>query len=98
VRTRWDYLTLTWVHTATGAEGALQFESKWLVRQGGTGSETTRSANDALVDILAELGAQGWELVNETLQSAAQLTKLGFPSATTPLRVRWIFKRPADET
>jgi hypothetical protein len=95
-RPRWEYLTLTWMHSASGTEGALQYESKWLIRQGHTGVETQRSADDALVDVLADLGNEGWELVNETLQSSTQLSRPGFPSASTPLRVRWILKRPAD--
>jgi hypothetical protein len=96
-RQRWEYLTLTWMHSATGTEGALTYESKWLIRQGHSGADTPRSADDALVDVLADLGAEGWELVNETMQSTAQLSKPGFPNSSTPLRVRWIFKRPAAD-
>jgi hypothetical protein len=87
---------LTWTHSASGAEGALQFESKWLIRQGHSGVDTPRSADDALVDVLADLGQDGWELVNETLQSAAQLSKPGFANSSTPLRVRWILKRAVE--
>jgi hypothetical protein len=95
-RQQWEYLTLTWSHTATGTEGALQYESKWLVRHGHSGVDEPRSADEALVDVLADLGQDGWELVNETLQSSTQLNKAGFPNTSTPLRVRWILKRPAD--
>jgi hypothetical protein len=96
-RQRWEYLTLTWVHSATGTEGALTYESKWLIRQGHSGADTVRPAEDTLVDVLADLGAEGWELVNETLQSTAQISKPAYPSSTTPLRVRWILKRPAED-
>jgi hypothetical protein len=94
VANRWDYLTLTWMHSATGTGDALQYESKWLVRPAHTGVETQRPADEALVDVLADLGKDGWELVTETIQSYAEVAKTGFPTATTPLRVRWILKRP----
>jgi hypothetical protein len=96
-RQRWEYLTLTWMHSASGEEGALKYESKWLIRHGHSGVETPRSADDALVDVLADLGQDGWELVNETLQSSAALSKSGFANTTTPLRVRWILKRPVED-
>jgi hypothetical protein len=94
VADRWDYLTLTWMHSATGTGDAVQYESKWVVREARAGVETQRPADEALVDVLADLGKDGWELVTETIQSYAQVAKTGFPTATTPLRVRWILKRP----
>jgi hypothetical protein len=96
-RQRWEYLTLTWMHSVSGSEGALQYQSTWLIREGHSGVDTPRSADDALVDVLADLGAQGWELVNETIQSSTPMNRQGFPNSSTPLRVRWILKRPADD-
>jgi hypothetical protein len=93
---RWEYLTLTWTHSASGPDDALQYDSKWLIRQAHTGADTERPATDALVDVLADLGNDGWDLVSETVQSSAHVAKTGYPTATTPLRVRWILKRAAE--
>jgi hypothetical protein len=93
VSTRWDYLTLTWTHSVSEVNGATQRDSGWQIRGKG-GLETNRPGTDPLIEVLVDLGDQGWELVGEAGQSTTEVASQGYPKATTPLRVRWIFKRP----
>ena len=92
---RWSYLTLTWVLTITKTGDAVTRDSRWLIR-GHDGTESTRPGTDVLVDILGDLGGDGWELVSEAVQSTTVEAAQGYNGATTPMRVRWILKRPAD--
>ncbi|HWM54723.1 MAG TPA: hypothetical protein VNO20_04975 [Solirubrobacterales bacterium] len=47
-------------------------------------------------ELLAEFGAQGWELVSETVQDTAVVgNQHGWPEVGTPIQIRWTMKRRA---
>jgi hypothetical protein len=49
-------------------------------------------------DLLNEFGAQGWELVSETVLDTTLVSdQNGWSKAGTPIEIRWILKRKVEE-
>lgn len=48
-------------------------------------------------DLLAELGAEGWELVSESVLNSVIVDKSeGWSQVGIPITIRWMLKRPAQ--
>ena len=59
-----------------------------------TGEEGYKAS---FLDIFNEMGADGWELVSQTVRNNAMGRSQGFETASFPIRIYTVFKRPAAE-
>ena len=104
MRTRWEYLIVAWSLTATppaSPSEAWTLEGAFHIsRPGAYGAETSRydgaHASSLGFDLLNELGADGWELVGNTVERSAVAPTQGYQTAGAPIATTQIFKRPAD--
>jgi hypothetical protein len=62
------------------------------------GWATTRPDGLNLMELLNDLGADGWELVSEVvMRSAVSSHSFGWNTASAqPIQMKWLFKRPLD--
>lgn len=104
MRTRWEYLTVSWNLAATPPtvagegwklEGAIQ-----VSRPGSGGVETRRydasQSSTLAYDVLNELGADGWELVSHVIERSTVAPAQGYQTAGVPIASTQIFKRPVE--
>ena len=104
MRTRWEYLVVSWNLTATppgDASEAWTLEGAFdISRPGVSGVETRRydggQASTLGFELLNELGADGWELVSNTVERSTVAPAQGYQTAGFPIATAQIFKRPAD--
>ena len=102
--TRWEYLVVSWNLTATPPadeseawtlDGAFQ-----ISRPGDPGVETRRydggQASTLGFELLNELGADGWELVSNTVERSTVAPAQGYQTAGFPIATTQIFKRPVE--
>ena len=98
---RWQYLTVTHVRFAVAADGdkpQAWDDYYFVLRPGAEDAETHKEIDTARPvlwrDLLNELGQEGWELVtSDVLDHAVVSTSLGWSDVSTPVRVRYAFKR-----
>jgi hypothetical protein len=105
---RWEYMAVNWVYTRESAlpeDGPPEktaWRSKLHIYRSGQKTETRDCydseqpvANAAWwLDVLQELGGEGWELVGETVQDTVLISEEnGWKSRETPANVRWLLKR-----
>jgi hypothetical protein len=104
----WEYMAVNWVYTrewtlpADGSPGKAIWRSKLHIYRSGQEAEI-RDCYDSeepvakaawWLDVLQELGAEGWELVGETVQDTVLVSEEnGWKSKGTPANVRWLLKR-----
>jgi hypothetical protein len=108
MRQRWEYLTVLRLYETAQDDfpGKTWTENFWIYRPGDeegqkreahSGSSKEPEYKVTIRDIFAELGAEGWELVSETvLDTTIVAGGLGWTDVAIPVRMRWTFKRPAD--
>ena len=63
-----------------------------ISRPGARNSET-RPANTPFLELLNELGTEGWELASEMAYATALVNLYGWSNVGQPVDHRWIFKR-----
>jgi hypothetical protein len=106
---RWEYATVIWSLSVSKKEFPVQ-GSEWAVRKDlhiwlpGTEQSDHRPISDSEddsisgprnLDVMNELGADGWELAcRETTGSAVGISTYGWPEASFPVATTWHFKRP----
>ena len=103
MRTRWEYLIVAWNLTATppaSPSEAWTLEGAFHISRPG-GVVETRRYDGALpptlgFELLNELGADGWELVSNTVERSTVAAAQGYQTAGVPIASTQIFKRPAD--
>lgn len=100
MRTRWEYLLVRYQVELIDADGGRQDwrEEYRLTWPGGVPPET-RSASDLRWSaLLAEVGAQGWELVGDSIQETAVFPgpRRGMFDITAPIKIVFTFKRPIE--
>src|SRR5256885_2244026 len=72
------------------------WEAKWHITKSGEHEERAY-AGTSYIDMLNELGSDGWELVAKSvLDTVIVTTQQGFQNVGTPIRMEWTFKRPAS--
>lgn len=52
---------------------------------------------DSFLDLLNEVGRQGWELASTFTMATTTVSNDGEPDVQEPLRMAWYFKRPIPE-
>jgi hypothetical protein len=96
--TRWEYLIVSWTQRTNleskRPEERQTWQEEWSVRA--PGSERRRLPDDLKwFEYLNELGADGWELVNERHRSSVVYSAtLGWPNASGPVQIIRTFRRP----
>ena len=101
--TRWEYLTVAWTLTATppaAAGQAWRLEGTYRIARAGAPGVETRTYDAGTTstmgdDLLAELGADGWELVSHVVERTTVSPSQGYETAGVPISSKQIFKRPA---
>ena len=99
---RWEYLVVAWTLTATAPlyEGASwQLVATYsILRPGGADIETRiydgAEPSSLGFELLNELGAEGWELVNSVVERSALAPAQGYDTAGAPIATTHTFKRP----
>ncbi|HET7444711.1 MAG TPA: hypothetical protein VFJ57_08640 [Solirubrobacterales bacterium] len=104
----WEYMTISWVYTrewnfTPPDPGRTIWKSQFYIYRPGAGTET-RLGNDSdnpeaqttwYLEVLQEFGAEGWELVGETVIDTVLITEEnGWKSKGIPAHIRWTLKRP----
>lgn len=96
--TRWEYLQVIWSSTTNFVtkkldEFATVKEVYQILRPGKEPEDLGSDLN--WLSLLNELGADGWELVAERMQSSVVASQMyGWPDVGTPILMVWTFKRP----
>jgi hypothetical protein len=98
MKTRWEYLRVTWEHATNyatkSATDAQTWETLYRIYRGGAEPEQLPGDGD-WTDLANKLGGEGWELVSESIQDSAVVSGAhGWPNAGVPILVSWTFKRP----
>ena len=99
--TRWEYLVVAWSLTATPpadpAQGWALAGTFQISRPGASEVETRRYDGTHVstigFELLNELGAEGWELVSNTIERSAVAPTQGYQTAGVPIASTQIFKR-----
>ena len=102
--TRWEYLVVAWSLTATPppeASEAWGLQGVFQISRPGTAEVETRRYDGARssalgFELLNELGAEGWELVSNTVERSAVAPTQGYQTAGVPIASTQIFKRPVE--
>jgi len=104
---QWEYMSISWTHNAKLLPGPAD-DRKWAFKEDfwiwHPGAETAehrplRDTQDEdvsgtdILEILNELGAEGWELIGETLRESAAGKRRGWPEAAYPIVRQWTLKR-----
>jgi hypothetical protein len=98
--------TREWVLPPSGPPGRTVWKSWFDIYKPGKGTETRRSTDSSdsdlkdsiwWLDLLQEFGAEGWELVGETIQNSVVVDEEnGWKNKRMPTSIRWNFKRPTE--
>jgi hypothetical protein len=95
--TRWEYLQVGWSSTAEAKPPPARSGARTDLRILRPGQETERLApGRPLLDVINDLGAEGWELVSGLVQSSRIAKLNNWSEASTPVQMHWTFKRPID--
>jgi hypothetical protein len=98
VTARWEYLSLVWTsHFSYSPTAGGSTESRFKVSRPGSDDPEERPGSDRVIDILNELGAEGWELTTMEVQANIVGKSQGWSEAGRPVRRVWMFKRPVPE-
>jgi hypothetical protein len=101
---RWEYLRVARIYSTSQKEGQKstwkqvftiywpngETEERLCWVSGGTDEETT-----SLVELLGELGSDGWELVSSNVLDSVVIShQYGWSNVGIPVTTCWDFKRP----
>ena len=103
---RWEYMSVTWIYSTTNQNtvAPTTWKGEYSIARPGQPRETRLSydstdkgAETTGIDaLLNELGADGWELVSETVMDTTIFSSLhGWSDSGTPTQMRWSLKRRA---
>jgi hypothetical protein len=100
---RWEYLVLSWAMTATPPDevsDVWRLDASFHIFRPGVAAETRSydgtQASMLGVELLNELGSEGWELVSSVVERTAVAPAQGYETAGVPIATTQIFKRPAE--
>ena len=104
---RWEYMSVVWVNATrkNAATGKQEWRAEYGISRKGEPLEKRvqydygeDESRVTLLDLANELGAEGWEMIGETVLSSAAITAHGWSEVGSPIEIRWIFKRrlPAE--
>ncbi len=95
--TRWEYVVVSWRQDTNWAtkrpdEPVTWDETYGISRPGSESWETL--PHKSFVDVANELGAEGWELVSQTVNKTTVVRGHGYDEIGAPVGTLWTFKRP----
>jgi hypothetical protein len=109
---RWEYLMVVWTYeaimlprSAPNAKLKWRFKRDFYIWRPGAAESDHRPVYDSEdkevsgpngLEILNELGAEGWELAGETISESIVGKRFGWPEAGHPVRREWTLKRTAE--
>ncbi|WP_034087074.1 hypothetical protein [Streptacidiphilus albus] len=99
MRTRWEYLLVRYQVALVDVDGGRQdWREDFLLTWPGNVPPETRSASDVHWSaLLAEVGADGWELVGDSIQETAIFpSRRGMLDINAPIKIVFTFKRPVE--
>jgi len=105
----WEYMSFRWTYAIAPQAGTVESERKWAYKEDiyiwhpGAEKAEHRPVRDSAdsrisgprpLDVLNELGAEGWELVETSVTGSAVGPKYGWDEASFPVERGWTLKRP----
>lgn len=97
---RWEYMSILWEETRDISRDYAMF---YIDRPGaevdtrrGHDSNDPEAEHVRYLDLLQKFGAEGWEVVGETVLGTATVQALGWKAVQSPVRIRWTLKRLAS--
>jgi hypothetical protein len=96
----WEYLTIAWQHTTNYATKAPDEEQTWestyRISKPNAEPDTLAAADVNWTKLLNDLGADGWEMVTESIRSTVIFGQsMGWSNVGSPIQIVWQFKRLA---
>jgi hypothetical protein len=105
VNAHWEYMSVVWRYsTAKRAEKKRTWRQELTITRPDQDGEirlvwtspSTDEAKTSVLDVLNELGAEGWELVAETVLDSEIFARLhGWESVGSPVLMKYLLKRLA---
>ncbi len=105
--TKWEYMSISWVSSrewkAPPIPGVEVFKSHFYIYRPrekaevrlNRDSENPDAETTWYLEVLQEVGEEGWECIGETVMDTALITEEnGWKSKQIPVNIRWLFKRP----
>jgi hypothetical protein len=106
----WEYMTISWTYTrewkfTPPGPGRDIWKSQFYIYRPraktetrlGSDSDNPEAKTTWYLEILQEFGAEGWELVGETVMDTVLVSEEnGWKSKGVPAHIRWTFKRRRD--
>ena len=94
--TRWEYLRLHYIVTLERPQALSRtWKIEYHIRRAGLPEETRPGDDVVFVDLLDELGRDGWELIAEHVIETGIFTPVrGVDNVGQPVSMVWTFKRP----
>lgn len=105
---RWEYMQVEWVATTSRKmiDGSPRQTHRSEIEIAAPGeekeirlsydSENPEAQTENLLQVLNELGAEGWELIGEVVSESIIAPKSGWPQVGMPIRTQYLLKRPAS--
>lgn len=106
---RWEYATVAWAYSVSRKKGTAPADKEWAYKRDlyiwlpGADEADHRPVSDSedegvsgpsILDVLNELGAEGWELAHRETASSGLGKYYGWLEASFPVATTWTFKRP----
>lgn len=93
-RTRWEYLTVKWESSVNASTSPPTHDERLIAVRSGQ-PPVVLGEGEGTLTVFDQLGADGWELVSETvIETASFAQSRGYHQITAPINVRFRFKRP----
>lgn len=99
---RWEYMSVVWINATrkNGLGGEQEWRAEYVISRQGEAVEKRvqydfgeDESRVTFLDLANEFGADGWELVSESVLSSAAITAHGWSEVGSPIEIRWLFKR-----
>ncbi|HXD53762.1 MAG TPA: hypothetical protein VN618_03325 [Solirubrobacteraceae bacterium] len=96
----WEYLTIAWQSMTNYAtktpDEAQTWESNYRISKPNAEPEVLSATDVNWTTLLNELGADGWELVTESVRKTVIFSQsMGWSNVGSPIEIVWQFKRLA---
>jgi hypothetical protein len=106
---RWEYASFIWIYSVAPQKGFTESDGKWahkediyVWRPGAekaehlpmSDTEDETVAGPSLLDVLNDLGAEGWELVTRETTRSGVGKSYGWFEGSFPIAVNYVLKRP----
>lgn len=96
----WEYMIVSWQYKTNyatkGVDEETTWESLYRITRPGSETETVAAGDLTWITFLNDLGADGWEMVTESLRKSIIFSQTnGWHNVASPVEIVWNFKRLA---